>query len=170
MRFYPILILIVLLSACCPATPPVQSSEKAPVPTTDEALNREAELMVRASLTDRLMENAVNYYRAQTALLLTSQGLSQAEAEAKVMEAVQPMTEAEHQRLVEALVPIYRRYYTAEEIHQLLSFYQTEVAKKSTRVSPQIATDAQQFVRVWNEHLGEEFMKRVVDKYGISLE
>ena len=170
MRIYSILILIVLLSACCPKMPPVQSSEMSTVPTTDEALNHEAELMVRASLTDRLMENAVNYYRIQTALLLTRQGTPQAEAEAKVMEAVQPLIEAEHQRLVEALVPIYRRYYTAEEIHQLLSFYQTEVAKKSTRISPQIAADGQPFVRSWNEHLGAEFTKRVVDKYGVSME
>jgi len=162
MRIYPILILILLLSACSP--------KMAPVPTTDEAINREAELMVRASLTDRLMENAVNYYRIQTALLLTRQGTPQAEAEAKVMEAVQPLIEAEHQRLVEALVPIYRRYYSAEEIHQLLSFYQTEVAKKSTKVSTQIATDGQPFVRSWHEHLGEEFMKRVVDMYGHSME
>ncbi|HKI51402.1 MAG TPA: DUF2059 domain-containing protein [Geothermobacteraceae bacterium] len=160
MRFTPILILIVLLAACCP--------KPSPVPTTDEALNREAELMVRASLTDRLMENAVKYYRTQAALLLTKQGLSQEEAEAKIMEVVQPLVEAEHQRLVEALVPIYRRHYTAAEIHQLLSFYQTEVAKKSTRVSTRIAADGQEFVSSWNEHLGEAFMKQVVDSYGIA--
>jgi hypothetical protein len=160
MRFYPILILIVLLCACCPKV--------ASVPTTDEARNHEAELMVRASLTDRLMENTVTYYRAQAATLLTGQGLSQEEAEARVMDVVQPLIEAEHQRLVEALVPIYRRYYTADEIHQLLSFYQTEVAKKSTSVSTRIAADGQEFVRAWHEHLGEEFMQRVVDKYGIG--
>jgi hypothetical protein len=162
MRIYPILILIFLLAACCPRI--------APVPTSDAALNHETELMVRASLTDRLMENTVAYYRAQAASLLTSQGLSQEQAEAKVMEIVQPLIEAEHQRLVEALVPIYRRYYTADEIHQLLSFYQTEVAKKSTRVSTQIAADGQEFVRSWHEHLGEEFLKRVVDSYGLSKE
>lgn len=160
MRFAPMLILMLLLFACCP--------KLSPVPTTDEALDREAELLVRVSLTERLMENTVSYYRGQAATLLTNQGVAQEAAEAKVMELVQPLIEAEHQRLVEALVPIYRRYYTAEEIHQLLSFYQTEVAKKSTRVSPQIAADGQAFVRAWNEHLGEAFIKQVVDKYGIG--
>jgi len=98
MRFYPTLILIFLLSACCP--------KMSPVPTREEALSREAELLVRVSLTDHLMENAVRYYRTQAATLLTGQGLSQDKAEPKVMEVVQPLIEAEHQRLVDALVPI----------------------------------------------------------------
>jgi len=160
MRFTLMLILIVLLAACCP--------KPAPVPTTDEALDREAELMVRASLTDRLMENAVKYYRTQAALLLTQQGLSQEAAEAKIMAVVQPLVEAEHQRLVDALVPIYRRHYTAAEIHQLLSFYQTEVARKSARVSTLIAKQGQQYVREWHENLGEKFMQQVVESYGID--
>lgn len=160
MRFYPILFLILLLSACCPKI--------TPVPTGEEAINHEAEQLIRASLTDRLMENTVAYYRNQAALLLTQQGFSQEEAEAKVMAAVQSLIESEHQRLVEALVPIYRRYYTAEEIHQLLSFYQTEVARKSTRISTRIAADGQKFVRLWNENLGEKFIQQVTDTYGID--
>jgi hypothetical protein len=146
---------------------PVQTTQMQPVPTSEEALSQEVELMVRASLTDRLMENVVAYYRAQTAAVLTAKGLSTEEAEARIMEVVQPLVEAEHQRLVEALVPIYRRHYTAEEIHQLLSFYQTEVARKSTRVSTQIASEGQPFVRAWNENFGEQFLKQVIDKYGM---
>lgn len=160
MRFYPILFLIFLLTACCP--------RPASVPTDEAALNHEAQQLIRLSLTDRLMENTVAYYRNQAAVLLTKQGLAQEEAEAKVMTAVKPLIEAEHQRLVDALVPIYRRYYTAPEIHQLLSFYQTDVARKSTRVSTQIAKDGQQYVRAWNENLGEKFMQQVVDSYGID--
>ena len=150
MRLLPGCILLLLLTACCPKV--------AQVPNTEEAQAREAEALVRASLTDRLVDDTITYYRGQASSILAENGLPRQEAEARVMEIMQPLIETEHQRLVEALAPIFQRYYTADEIHQLLSFYQTEVAKKSRTISGQIAAEGQQYVRQWSEHFGEEFL------------
>lgn len=153
MRLLIVFFLFVSLAACCPRT--------APVPTSAEERAHEAEQLVRVSLTERLAQDTVDFYRDQVTAMLVQDGMPRAEAEAQVAAALQTLTPAEHQRLVDALVPIYQRYYTAAEIHQLLSFYQTEVAHKSLRVSSQIAGESRGYVRLWSEHFGAELLQAV---------
>jgi len=131
------------------------------VPTTEAGKVREAELLVRLSLTDRVMTNVQDNYTNQLGAVLTAQEVPAEDAARLIDEEMQALADSEHQRLLDALVPIYRRYYTADEIHQLLSFYQTEVARKSIRVSGMIAAEGQQFVRLWNENFEQELLERV---------
>jgi hypothetical protein len=81
--------------------------------------------------------------------------------------------DAEHRRLLDFLVPVYRRYYTADEIHQLLSFYRTDVARKSLRVSSQIASEVQQFVWLWNTNFEDVLLENLQEKLkeqGVTLD
>jgi hypothetical protein len=156
MRFFLLLFITLSLFACCP--------NFSSVPTTEEGVGREAELLVRASLTDRLLQRTMTYYRDLASSMLMGEGLSQEEANAVVDSELQSILPIEEQRLVDALVPIYRRYYTPEEIHQLLSFYQTEVAHKSQQISSQIAAESQQYVRLWGENFGEKLLDKISSK------
>ena len=143
------------------------------VPTTETGKVREAELLVRLSLTDRVMTNVQDNYTNQLGAVLTAQKVPAEDAAKLIEKEMQALADSEHQRLLDALVPIYRRYYTADEIHQLLSFYQTEVARKSIRVSGMIAAEGQQFVRLWNENFEQELLDRIkarLKESGIMIE
>jgi hypothetical protein len=157
-------LLLVLTLCACAATPPV--------PATEEGKAFEAEQLVRVSLTDRIIASVEKNLTEQLSSFLMSKKLSAEQAEMMVNEELKVLIDVEHQRLVDAMVPIYRRYYTADEIHQLLSFYRTDVARKSLRVSSQIAAEGQQYVRLWNENFENELMERLNDRLsesGLSL-
>jgi hypothetical protein len=165
MRFLIILLLAMILS--------VSVAGAATVPTTEAEQVREAEQLVRLSLTDRVMTNVQDNYTNQLGAVLTAQEVPAEDAEKLIDEELQALADSEHQRLLDALVPIYRRYYTADEIHQLLSFYQTEVARKSIRVSGMIAAEGQKFVRLWNENFEQELLERIkarLKESGITIE
>jgi len=160
-----ILLLAIILSACQTATPPT--------PVSEEGVNAEAEQLIRFSLTERLVQNTKEYYRNQISAMFAAQEKANQEVNRIIEEELTKVVEAEHQRLVDGLVPIYRKNFTAEEIHQLLSFYQTEVARKSIRISSQIAAESQQFVRLWSENFGN-LLTTGIDKQltaaGISMD
>ena len=160
-----ILLLSLTLCACAAATPPV--------PTTDAELKAEAEQLIRYSLTERLIQNTEHYYRDQITGIFASKKDVMPEVNKILDEELKALVEDEHARLVEGLVPVYQRVFTAEEIHQLLSFYRTEVARKSIRVSTQIASESQQYIRNWSEHFGDELLNRVdtrLSAAGIKLD
>lgn len=144
MRFIPILLTSLLLFAC--ALPPA-------VPTSEEGRQAEAEQLVRYSLTGRVTANAEEGYVELFRDYLVSRQVPAEQAEALVREEFAALVaDGGEQRLLDALVPVYRRYYTAAEIHQLLSFYQTDVARKSLEVGSRIAAEAEEPLRSWNEH------------------
>ena len=165
MRTLIILLMAITLSACLAGA--------AAVPSTETEQVSEAEQLVRLSLTDRIITNVEDNYTNQLGAVLTAQDVPAENAGKLIEEEMQALVESEHQRLLDALVPIFRRYYTAEEIHQLLSFYQTDVARKSIRVSGQIAAEGQQFVRLWNESFEQQLLERIkarLSESGVTLE
>jgi len=165
MRFLIILMLAITLS--------VSVADAAPGPTSEAEQIREAEQLVRLSLTERVMTNVQGNYANQLGSLLVGKDVPAEDAGKLIDEEMQALADSEHQRLLDALVPIYRRYYTADEIHQLLSFYQTDVARKSIRVSGQIAAESQLFIRLWHENFEQQLLERInarLSESGITLE
>ena len=58
------------------------------------------------------------------------------------------------QELVGRLVPIYQAHFTAEEVRQLIAFYQTPVGQKFIAELPQLQREAAQVGQQWGTELG----------------
>lgn len=61
----------------------------------------------------------------------------------------------------EQLIPIYTRYYNAAEIRQLITFYKSDLGKKTVSVMPLIAKDSMAAGQLWATALVPELKQRV---------
>jgi uncharacterized protein len=65
------------------------------------------------------------------------------------------------ERMVEELVPIYDKYFTAEEIKSLIAFYESPVGKKLVASQPSIITEA----GAVGEKIGNEVVEKILRRY-----
>jgi hypothetical protein len=65
------------------------------------------------------------------------------------------------EELVDLVVPLYDRYYTRQEIHELTAFYQSPVGQKTVRVLPKLSAEAISIGQDWGRTVAERAMKRL---------
>ena len=63
--------------------------------------------------------------------------------------------------LLELIVPIYEKYYTEEEVEQLITFYKTPLGKKVTESLPMITQESMEAGRMWGEGIGMKVVQRL---------
>lgn len=68
-------------------------------------------------------------------------------------------------KLVDLMVPIYDKYYTADEIEGLINLYQTPLGKKMVTVLPKIMAESQAAGGQWGQQLGRECMIEVLEEH-----
>jgi hypothetical protein len=79
------------------------------------------------------------------------------------LEKFRQHADAEH--LTDLIVPIYDKYYTADEIRQLIQFYQTPLGEKVITVLPKIAAESQAAGQEWGRGLGPQSMSEVLAEH-----
>lgn len=62
--------------------------------------------------------------------------------------------------LIDLIVPIYEKYYSLEEVKQLIAFYKTPIGQKTISVLPKITNDSMKAGQIW----GKEIAKKVLIK------
>ncbi len=64
--------------------------------------------------------------------------------------------------LFDQVIPIYSKYFTHQEIRDLLAFYETPIGKKTISVMPQLINESMISGQKWGDSLGPEIKDRVL--------
>lgn len=72
--------------------------------------------------------------------------------------------EAKPEDFVNMILPVYAKYYTEDEINQLIAFYKTPVGKKVISTMPQLMQESMQIGQEWGEKLAEKIYNQIEEK------
>jgi uncharacterized protein YqeY len=61
-------------------------------------------------------------------------------------------------------IPIYDKYFTEEEIRQIIAFYKTTTGKKIISTMPLVMQEAMTAGEAWGKQVGEKIFKRLKEK------
>ena len=157
MRFLLTLPLLLLVVACSATSPAPEGTQK--------AYREETAKLIRISLTDRFGKDVAESFRDQMRAFLESEPPAPARAFVILDEEVDKLIKEDINDLVSGLVPIYTKHFTFEDVRQLVAFYESDLGKKVMEVTPMIAAESRQEVRLWSENFGEVLMGRMTERF-----
>ena len=74
-------------------------------------------------------------------------------------------TKRNPEHLMDIIVPIYAKYYSDDDIKELIAMYQTPIGRKMLTVLPQIAAESTAAGKTWGEQIGRESMLEVLNEH-----
>ena len=72
------------------------------------------------------------------------------------------LKEAKPEQMIEMLVPIYDKYYTEQDLDELLVFYKTPLGKKLLDVGPKVMMESVLAGQEWGQKLGRQIMEDMI--------
>ena len=87
-------------------------------------------------------------------------------------EEVAAVFDAHIPAFVAQIIPVYHRYFTAEEVRGMIAFYSTDLGRKAISAMPGLMTESMHIGQRWGEGLSPELAERVrarLKKEGIEL-
>jgi len=64
--------------------------------------------------------------------------------------------------LLYACIPIYDKYYTHDEIKQLITFYESPLGRRLVEVTPLLTQETMAVGQEWGEKLGQEIVNELI--------
>ena len=68
------------------------------------------------------------------------------------------------EELVEKVIPIYDKQLSAQEVKDIIKFYESPTGKKLIKVTPAITEESMVLGKAWGRDIGEKVMKKLQDK------
>jgi hypothetical protein len=62
------------------------------------------------------------------------------------------------------MVPIYKKYYTHDEIKDLIKFYKTPIGQKTISVMPSVTQDAMAAGQTWGQEIAMKVLEKMKEK------
>lgn len=87
-------------------------------------------------------------------------------------EEVQAVFAANLESFKEAMIPLYHKHFTGEEIKEMIRFYETDLGKKVIRVMPVLIADSMEIGQRWGQSLGPQIDARIrarFKKEGVAI-
>jgi hypothetical protein len=147
---------LLLLSAACAYAMPAQGAAPATTSTTDTEVKRE-EIRKLIELTGAAKVSA-------SALKQIIAPMRQAFPQVPEGFWNEFLNEVRADELVDLIVPIYDKYYTRDDIHELTKFYQSPVGQKTVKVLPQLSAEAIDAGQEWGRGVADRAMKKLQEK------
>lgn len=72
--------------------------------------------------------------------------------------------EIHSEEFIELIVPIYNKYFTHNEIKDIIKFYDTPTGKKMIMLLPMITHEAMQAGENWGRKIGNKIIKKLKEK------
>jgi uncharacterized protein len=72
----------------------------------------------------------------------------------------------------EVVIPVYHKYFTADEMKEMIRFYSTPLGQKTVKVLPSLMSETMVAGQKWGEGLGPEIGQRIkarMKKEGVDL-
>ncbi len=66
--------------------------------------------------------------------------------------------------LINLMVPIYKKYYTHDEIKDLIKFYKTPIGQKTISVMPSVTQDAMAAGQTWGQEIAMKVLEKMKEK------
>jgi hypothetical protein len=66
--------------------------------------------------------------------------------------------------LINLTIPIYEKYFTGDEIRELIQFYQSTTGKKIITVMPTLMQEAMSVGQSWGQTIGDRILRRLKEK------
>ena len=76
---------------------------------------------------------------------------------------------ADLDRFVELIIPIYDRYFTTEQLNELIAFYETPIGRHTVQVLPRIAEESAAAGQEWGVLLATEVARDLAAK-GVAVQ
>lgn len=156
MRHLIPLLLILSLAACAPALSPQEQA------AADE---RDVLRLVQISLTDRLRPQLEASYRQQVVSVLPAEPLPSETAGRIVEEEISAALDAKMGALDKRLTSIFAARFSSEEIRQLLAFHESEVGRKSQKLSAALAAESGVAIQQWSQEFEQDLFERLTGRF-----